>query len=154
MGADLSQGDDFCAFTFLFPLKNDCFGVKVRSYISSVTVNKLPVAMRIKYEEFINEGSLIVLDCTVLDMMEVYEDLEEFIDENAYDIRCLGYDPYNAAEFMVNPVQPTQRQLRKVIQSDARPAVYAGSALLHPEADSTAHTVSLPTERRSSTIAY
>lgn len=100
MGADLSQGDDFCAFTFLFPLKNDCFGVKVRSYISSITLNKLPVAMRIKYEEFINEGSLIVLDCTVLDMMAVYDDLDQFLLDTGYDARCFGFDPYNAKEFV------------------------------------------------------
>lgn len=100
MGADLSQGDDFCAFTFLFPLKNDCFGVKVRSYISSITLNKLPVAMRIKYEEFINEGSLIVLDCTVLDMMAVYDDLDQFLLDTGYDVRCFGFDPYNAKEFV------------------------------------------------------
>lgn len=100
MGADLSQGDDFCAFTFLFPLKNDCFGIKVRSYISSITLNKLPVAMRIKYEEFINEGSLIVLDCTVLDMMDVYDDLDQFLSDTGYDVRCFGFDPYNAKEFV------------------------------------------------------
>ena len=100
MGADLSQGDDFCAFTFLFPLRNDRFGVKVRSYISSITLNKLPVAMRIKYEEFIKEGSLIVLDCTVLDMMAVYDDLEQFIIDTGYDVRCFGFDPYNAREFV------------------------------------------------------
>ena len=100
LGADLSQGDDFCAFTFLFPLKGDKFGVKVRSYISSITLNKLPVAMRIKYEEFINEGSLIVLDCTVLDMMDVYDDLDQFIVDTGYDVRCFGFDPYNAREFI------------------------------------------------------
>lgn len=100
MGADLSQGDDFCAFTFLFPLRNDRFGVKVRSYISSITLNKLPVAMRIKYEEFIKEGSLIVLDCTVLDMMAVYDDLEQYIIDTGYDVRCFGFDPYNAREFV------------------------------------------------------
>lgn len=100
MGADLSQGDDFCAFTFLFPLKHDCFGVKVRSYISSITLNKLPVAMRIKYEEFINEGSLIVLDCTVLDMMAVYDDIDQFLLDTGYDVRCFGFDPYNAKEFV------------------------------------------------------
>lgn len=100
MGADLSQGDDFCAFTFLFPLRNDRFGVKVRSYISSITLNKLPVAMRIKYEEFIKEGSLIVLDCTVLDMMAVYDDLEQYIIDTGYDVRCFGFDPYNAREFI------------------------------------------------------
>lgn len=100
LGADLSQGDDFCAFTFLFPLRNDCFGVKVRSYISSITLRKLPVAMRIKYEEFIKEGSLIVLDCTVLDMMAVYDDLDQYIIDTGYDVRCFGFDPYNAKEFV------------------------------------------------------
>lgn len=100
LGADLSQGDDFCAFTFLFPLRRDTFGVKVRSYISSVTLNKLPVAMRIKYEEFIKEGSLIVLDCTVLDLMAVYEDLDQYIINAGYDVRCFGFDPYNAREFV------------------------------------------------------
>lgn len=100
LGADLSQGDDFCAFTFLFPLRNDCFGVKVRSYISSITLRKLPVAMRIKYEEFIKEGSLIVLDCTVLDMMAVYDDLDQYIVDTGYDVRCFGFDPYNAKEFV------------------------------------------------------
>ena len=100
LGADLSQGDDFCAFTFLFPLKRDSFGVKVRSYISSVTLHKLPPAMRVKYEEFIQEGSLIVLDCTVLDMMQVYEDLDQHIIDTGYDVRCFGFDPYNAKEFV------------------------------------------------------
>lgn len=100
MGADLSQGDDFCAFTFLFPLKNGAFGVKVRSYISSITLSKLPAAMRIKYDEFIQEGSLIVLDCTVLDMMAVYDDLDQFISDTNYDVRCFGFDPYNAREFV------------------------------------------------------
>ncbi len=100
LGADLSQGDDFCAFTFLFPLRNDCFGVKVRSYISSITLSKLPAAMRIKYDDFIKEGSLIVLDCTVLDMMAVYDDLDQFLVDTGYDVRCFGYDPYNAREFI------------------------------------------------------
>ena len=100
LGADLSQGDDFCAFTFLFPLQNGRFGIKVRSYISSLTLNKLPAAMRFKYEEFMKEGSLIVLDGTVLDMMEVYGDLDSHIIEMGYDIRCFGYDPYNAREFV------------------------------------------------------
>jgi phage terminase large subunit-like protein len=100
LGADLSQGDDFCAFTFLFPLPREKFGVKTRSYITSLTLMKLPAAMRTKYEEFINEGSLHVLDGTVLDMMEVYEDLEHFIIASDYDVRCLGYDPYNAKEFV------------------------------------------------------
>lgn len=100
MGADLSQGDDFCAFTFLFPLKNGCFGIKTRSYISSLTLNKLPLAMRHKYETFMDEGSLHVIDCTVLDMMAVYDDLEHFILEAQYDVRAFGFDPYNAKEFV------------------------------------------------------
>ena len=100
LGADLSQGDDFCAFTFLFPLANGSFGIKTRSYISELTLRKLPLAMRNKYEEFINEGSLIVLDGTVLDMMEVYDDLDAHIIERGYDVRCFGYDPYNAREFV------------------------------------------------------
>jgi phage terminase large subunit-like protein len=100
LGADLSQGDDFCAFTLLFPFQNYSFGVKTRSYITSLTLMKLPGAMRMKYEEFINEGSLQVLEGTVLDMMEVYEDLDQFIRQNEYDIRCFGFDPYNAKEFV------------------------------------------------------
>ena len=100
MGADLSQGDDFCAFTFMFPLKNDCFGVKTRNYISSMTLMKLPAAMRFKYEEFMAEGSLVVLEGTVLDMMEVYDDLDRHIMECGYDVRAFGYDPYNAKEFV------------------------------------------------------
>lgn len=100
LGADLSQGDDFCAFTFLFPLGDGSFGVKTRNYISSLTFNKLPAAMHTKYEEFMKEGSLIVLDCTVLDMMDVYEDLDEHISEMGYDVRSFGYDPYNAKEFV------------------------------------------------------
>jgi phage terminase large subunit-like protein len=100
MGADLSQGDDFCAFTFLFPLKNGKFGVKTRSYITSLTLMKLPGAMRHKYEQFIEEKSLRVLDGTVLDMMEVYEDLDAYIQEQKYDVRAFGFDPYNAKEFV------------------------------------------------------
>ena len=100
LGADLSQGDDFCAFTFLFPLSNGSYGVKTRCYISSLTLMKLPSAMRIKYDEFLKEGSLQVLECTVLDMMEVYEDLDAFITEMNYDVRCFGFDPYNAKEFV------------------------------------------------------
>lgn len=100
LGGDLSQGDDFCAFTFLFPLQNGCFGVKTRNYISSLTLMKLPAAMRIKYDQFMNEGSLIVLEGTVLDMMEVYEDLDNHIVECSYDVRCFGFDPYNAKEFV------------------------------------------------------
>jgi phage terminase large subunit-like protein len=100
MGVDLSQGDDFCAFTFLFPLRDGSWGVKTRSYITSLTMMKLPAAMRLKYDEFISEGSLHVLDGAVLDLMEVYEDLDEFIAAQDYDIRAVGYDPYNAKEFI------------------------------------------------------
>ena len=100
MGADLSQGDDFCAFTFMFPLSNGAYGIKTRSYITSHTLMKLPGAMRIKYEDFINEGSLIVLEGTVLDMMEVYEDLDKFIIDSDFDVRAFGFDPYNAREFV------------------------------------------------------
>ena len=100
LGIDLSQGDDFCAFTFLFPLPDGSFGIKVRSYISSNTLHKLHSAMRMKYEDFIKEGSLIVFDGTILDMMDVYEDLDKHIVEKQYDVRCIGYDPYNASEFV------------------------------------------------------
>lgn len=100
LGADLSRGDDFCAFTFLFPLPNGTFGVKARSYITETTLMKLPGAMRMKYETFIKEGSLIVMEGVVLDMMEVYEDLDKFIEDNSYDVRCFGFDPYNAKEFV------------------------------------------------------
>lgn len=100
LGADLSQGDDFCSFTFLFPLSDGTFGIKTRNYISSLTLMKLPPAMRTKYEEFMKEGSLIILDGTVLDMMEVYEDLDRHIIEQEYDVRCFGFDPYNAKEFV------------------------------------------------------
>lgn len=100
LGVDLSQGDDFCAFTFIFPLSNMSFGVKTRSYITSLTLMKLPGAMRAKYEEFIAEGSLHVLEGTILDMMEVYEDLDSFIQQSEYDVRALGFDPYNAKEFI------------------------------------------------------
>lgn len=100
LGADLSQGDDFCAFTFMFPLSNGLFGIKTRCYISSLTLMKLPGAMRIKYDEFIKEGSLMVLECTVLDMMDVYDDLDKFIIKEEYDVRCFGFDPYNAKEFV------------------------------------------------------
>lgn len=100
LGADLSQGDDFCAFTFMFPLSNGCFGIKTRNYISSRTLYKLPAAMRMKYDEFMNEGSLIVLEGTILDMMQVYDDLDNHINEREYDVRCFGFDPYNAKEFV------------------------------------------------------
>lgn len=100
LGADLSQGDDFCAFTFLFPLSNGCFGIKTRNYITTNTLMKLPSAMRIKYDDFMKEGSLIVLEGTVLDMDEVYEDLDNHIIERDYDVLAFGYDPYNAKEFV------------------------------------------------------
>lgn len=100
LGADLSQGNDFCAFTFLFPLKNGQFGVKTRNYITSTTLNKLPIALRSKYEEFMKEGSLIVLEGTILDLEDVYDDLDRHIEERGYDVRCFGFDPYNAKEFV------------------------------------------------------
>lgn len=100
MGVDLSQGNDFCSFTFLFPLPSGAFGVKTRNYISSLTLMKLPGAMRLKYDEFLEEGSLIVLEGTILDMVEVYEDLDEHITKREYDVRCLGFDPYNAKDFI------------------------------------------------------
>ena len=100
IGADLSQGDDFCAFTFLFPLKDGAYGIKTRSYISYKTFIKLSSDMRNKYQQFIDEGSLCVLDGVTLDLMEVYDDLDRHIDMNGYDVRCIGYDPYNAKEFI------------------------------------------------------
>ena len=100
LGADLSQGDDFCAFTFLFPLRDGSFGIKTRNYITSTTLMKLPAAMREKYHQFMKEGSLIVLEGTVLDMMEVYDDLDQHIEQCGYDVRCFGFDPYNAREFV------------------------------------------------------
>ena len=100
LGADLSQGDDFCAFTFLFPLSNGNFGIKTRSYITTLTLDRLPLAMRLKYNEFIKEGSLVVLEGTVLDMMQVFDDLDQHIIDQEYDVMCFGYDPYNAKEFV------------------------------------------------------
>ena len=100
MGADLSQGDDFCAFTFMFPMRDESFGIKTRCYVSELTIKKLPLAMRQKYDEFINEGSLIVLEGAVLDLMEVYNDLDTFIMQMGYDVVCFGYDPYNAKDFV------------------------------------------------------
>ncbi len=117
LGADLSQGDDFCAFTFLFPLAAGKFGIKVRSYISSLTLMKLPGAMRIKYDQFIEEGSLMVLEGTVLDMMEVYDDLDTFIETCQYDVRAFGFDPYNAKEFVNRwEIENGPFGLEKVIQ--------------------------------------
>lgn len=100
LGADLSQGNDFCSFAFLFPLSNGCFGIKTRNYIASTTLMKLPSAMRIKYDEFMKEGSLVVLEGTILDMMDVYDDLDRHITDCEYDVRCFGFDPYNAREFV------------------------------------------------------
>lgn len=131
LGADLSQGDDFCAFTFLFPLPNGKFGVKTRSYISSLTLMKLPGAMRMKYEEFINEASLHVLDGTVLDMMEVYDDVERFIEQSEYDVRTLGFDPYNAREFVTRWEQDNGPYgLEKVIQGARTESVPLGELKL------------------------
>lgn len=117
LGADLSQGDDFCAFTFVFPLPRGEFGVKTRCYISSLTLAKLPSALRLKYDEFIEEGSLQVLECSILDMMEVYDDLDRFIDDCRYDVRSFGFDPYNAREFVARWEQENGPYgLEKVIQ--------------------------------------
>lgn len=127
MGADLSQGDDFCAFTFIFPLPREQFGVKTRSYISSLTLQKLPGAMRAKYEEFIEEGSLHVLDGSILNMMEVYDDLEEFILRMKYDVRSFGYDPYNAKEFVTRWEQENGPfGIEKVIQGARTESVPLG----------------------------
>jgi phage terminase large subunit-like protein len=126
LGADLSQGDDFCAFTFLFPL-GEGFGVKTRSYITSLTLMKLPGAMRQKYDEFINEGSLHVLEGTVLDMMEVYDDLDHHIEECEYDVRALGFDPYNAKEFVTRWEQENgPYAIEKVIQGAKSESVPLG----------------------------
>ena len=127
LGADLSQGDDFCAFTFLFPLSDGSFGVKTRNYISSITFQKLPLAMRTKYEEFMNEGSLVVLEGTVLDMMEVYDDLDNFIMTSEYDVRCFGFDPYNAKEFVARwETENGPFGIEKVIQGSRTESVPLG----------------------------
>ena len=127
LGADLSQGDDFCAFTFLFPLNNGAFGIKTRSYITSLTLMKLPGAMRAKYDDFINEGSLQVLEGNVLDMMEVYDDLDAFIVQNEYDVRCLGFDPYNAKEFVARwEAENGPYGIEKVIQGAKTESVPLG----------------------------
>jgi len=126
LGADLSQGDDFCAFTFLFPLRSG-FGVKTRSYITSLTLMKLPGAMRLKYDEFISEGSLHVLEGTVLDMMEVYDDLDAFIQDSNYDVRALGFDPYNAKEFVTRwEAENGPYGIEKVIQGAKTESVPLG----------------------------
>ena len=127
LGADLSQGDDFCAFTFLFPLSNGCFGIKTRNYISSLTLTKLPLAMRAKYEEFMKEGSLIVIEGTVLDMMEVYDDLDNHIVECGYDVRCFGFDPYNAKEFVTRwETENGPFGIEKIIQGSKTESVPLG----------------------------
>jgi phage terminase large subunit-like protein len=127
MGADLSQGDDFCAFTFLFPLSNGSFGIKTRSYISSLTHLKLPGAMRAKYEEFIKEGSLHVLEGTTLDMMQVFDDVDKFIQDNEYDVRAFGYDPFNAKEFVTRWEQENGPfGIEKVIQGARTESVPLG----------------------------
>jgi phage terminase large subunit-like protein len=127
LGADLSQGDDFCAFTFLFPLRNGQFGVKTRSYITELTLTKLPGAMRHKYDEFINEGSLQVLPGTILDMMEVYDDLDQFIETSRYDVRCFGFDPYNAKEFVARwEIENGPYGIEKVIQGARTESVPLG----------------------------
>jgi phage terminase large subunit-like protein len=134
LGADLSQGDDFCAFTFLFPLSNGSFGVKTRSYISSLTLMKLPAAMRLKYEQFIKEGSLHVLEGTVLDMMEVYDDLDRFIEDSSYDVRTLGFDPYNAKEFITRWEQDNGPYgIEKVIQGARTESVPLGELKIFSE---------------------
>ena len=127
LGADLSQGDDFCAFVFMFPLPGDKIGVKTRCYISSLTLMKLPPAMRIKYDQFIEEGSLMVLECSILDMMIVYEDLDVFILNSEYDVRCLGYDPYNAKEFVERwGKENGEYGIEKVIQGSKTESVPLG----------------------------
>jgi len=127
MGVDLSQGDDFCAFTFLFPLGRDGFGIKTRCYITSLTLSRLPGALRVKYDEFINEGSLMILDGTVLDMMDVYDDLEEYIDAMQYDVRSVGFDPYNAQEFIARwEKENGPYAIEKVIQGSKTESVPLG----------------------------
>lgn len=127
LGADLSQGDDFCAFTFLFPLQNGDFGIKTRSYISSRTLMKLQSAMRLKYQEFIDEGSLIVLDGSILDMMDVYDDLDRHIAERQYDVRTFGYDPYNAKDFVERWCRENSSYgVEKVIQGSKTESVPLG----------------------------
>lgn len=134
LGADLSQGDDFCAFTFLFPLSNQSFGVKTRSYITNLTFMKLPGAMRTKYEEFVNEGSLHVLEGTVLDMMEVYDDLDGFIQRSEYDVRCFGFDPYNAKEFVTRwEAENGPFGIEKVIQGARTESVPLGELKIFAE---------------------
>jgi len=127
LGADLSQGDDFCAFTFLFPLKDGAFGIKTRCYVTEIAVKKLPLAMRQKYEEFINECSLVVLDGAILDMMEVYQDLDEYIINSDYDVVCFGFDPYNAKDFVARwETENGPYGIEKVIQGARTESVPLG----------------------------
>ena len=127
LGADLSQGDDFCAFTFFFPLRNDKFGIKTRSYITELTLMKLPGALRFKYDEFVHEGSLHVMPGTILDMMEVYEDLDKHIEEVKYDVRAFGFDPYNAKEFVTRwEAENGPFGIEKVIQGSKTESVPLG----------------------------
>lgn len=132
LGADMSQGDDFCAFTFLFPLASGGFGVKTRSYITSLTLMKLPGAMREKYQEFIAEGSLHIMESTVLNMMEVYDDLDDFIIANDYDVRAFGYDPYNAKEFVERwKIENGEYAVEKVIQGAKTESVPLGELKIY-----------------------
>lgn len=134
MGGDLSRGDDFCSFTFLFPLAGDFFGIKTRNYISSVTLSKLPTAMRLKYEEFIDEGSLMVLEGTVLNMMDVYDDLDQYIITEGYEVICFGYDPYNAKEFVDRwATENGPYGIEKVIQGSKTESVPLGELKLLAE---------------------
>jgi phage terminase large subunit-like protein len=127
LGADLSQGDDFCAFTFLFPLADGTFGVKTRSYITEMTLMQLPSALQFKYQEFMQEGSLVVMPTTVLDMLDVYEDLDEHIQQMGYDIRSFGFDPYNAKEFVERWTQENgSYAVEKVIQGARTESVPLG----------------------------
>ena len=127
MGIDLSQGDDFCSFTFLFPLGDESFGVKTRNYITSKTMNKLPAATHEKYKDFMAEGSLIVFDGTVLDMMQVFDDLDQHIVDSEYDVVCIGYDPYNAKEFIARWEQENGPfGIEKVIQGARTESVPLG----------------------------
>lgn len=127
LGADLSQGDDFCAFTFMFPLGDGRFGIKTRNYITELTLYRLPAATRMKYEEFRKEGSLVIMDGTVLNMMTVYDDLEEYIEQNQYDVCCFGYDPYNAQMFVERWIRENgQFGVEKVIQGSKTESVPLG----------------------------
>ena len=127
LGADLSQGDDFCSFTFMFPLRYGEFGIKTRNYISSSTLHRLPSAMRAKYDEFMREGSLIILEGTVLDMMEVYEDVDDYIIKSNYEVRCFGFDPYNAKEFVERYARENgEYGIEKVIQGSKTESVPLG----------------------------